>query len=226
LSSTIKASAKRNRILAVAIVMAGHLAIGTGLLLERPQMAVGPATVIDVQLAPLMRPRMPFEPARRAIPAKRAFAKDQPPKPAPPASNRADARQSPPPPQAVPTNAGPTASAPTPQGPPEADARLASALRGTVGCSATALVHLSASEREACQQWARRLGAGFATANLGVDPSKRLAFEDAAKKDWLSQPFLAQKPHNGCVPRVSSASDLPGKAPQQTFVGIACAISF
>jgi hypothetical protein len=85
---------------------------------------------------------------------------------------------------------------------------------------------LSASEQEACRQWARRLGAGFDTANLGVDPSKRLAFDTAAKRDWVQQPFLALKPKNGCVPRVTSVKDLPGGAPQDTTVGAACALSF
>ena len=216
LTSSIKASAKRNRILAVAIAIGGHLAMVMVFVLERPRLAAAPATVIEVQLVPMTRRSQPIEPSRRVIPQKLAATKPRSSQSAPAVPSPADVHQSPQAPQAVQTT---VAAA-------EADARLASALRGTVGCAAAGLVHLSASEREACEQRARRLGAGFATANLGVDPSKRLAFEDAARKDWLSQPFLAQKPHNGCVPRVSSASDLPGKAPQQTFVGVACAISF
>jgi len=66
----------------------------------------------------------------------------------------------------------------------------------------------------------------YATANLGVDPSKRLAFDAAAKRDLVGQPFLALKPKNGCVPKVTSTSDLPGRGPQNTTAGAACALSF
>ena len=65
-----------------------------------------------------------------------------------------------------------------------------------------------------------------ATANLGVDPSKRLAFDAAAKRDLVGQPFLALKPKNGCVPRVTSTNDLPGRGSQNTTAGAACALSF
>ena len=66
----------------------------------------------------------------------------------------------------------------------------------------------------------------YATADLGVDPSKRLAFDAAAKRDLVGQPFLALKPKNGCVPRVASTNDLPGRASQNTTAGAACALSF
>ena len=213
MSSSAKAAAKRNRILAVGVAIAGHLAIGMFFVLERPRMAPTSETAIDVQLLPMTRPKRPVYPARRAIQQRLASA---------PAPRGVDARQSPP--QTAQTKAGPAVGEPAP--PPEVDARLTSALRGTVGCNATSLVHLSAAEREACERRARSLGAGFATANLGVDPSKRLAFDAAAKRDLLSQPFLALKPKNGCVPRVASTSDLPGKAPQETTAGVACALSF
>jgi len=65
-----------------------------------------------------------------------------------------------------------------------------------------------------------------ATANLGVDPSKRLAFDTAAKRDLVGQPFLALKPKDGCVPRVTSTNDLPGRGAQNTTAGAACALSF
>ena len=210
----------RNRFVAVAIAIVGHLVIGMGLVLERPHVAVAPATVIDVQLMPITRARKPFDPLRQAVRKKLASHDDtrqsrpiptSPSAPAPPTSQK-DVR-----------SAG---SVSAPPGAPEVDPRLTSFLRATVGCGAASLVHLSASEREACEQRTRRLGSGFATANLGVDPSKRLAFDTAAKRDLLQQPFLALKPHNGCVPRVASTSNLPGHAPQDTTAGVACAVSF
>lgn len=118
-------------------------------------------------------------------------------------------------------------TAPTvPQGPPEVDSRVIAALRSSVGCHSATFLHLTPAERDACEQAARRRGAGVLTANLGVDPSKRLAFDAAAKRDWTQQPFLALHPKNGCVPRVTSLNDLPGRGPQDTTAGVSCAVSF
>jgi len=214
-----KTAAQRNRILGVAIAIVGHLAIGMCLVLERPRMAIAPTTVIDIQLMPITRLKRPFDPSRQARRERLAAPKDQAPKDLAP-------RIPGPTPQTVQNDLGRRGDLLAPPGPPEVDPRLTATLRATAGCNATSLVHLSASEREACRQWARRLGAGFDTASLGVDPSKRLAFDTAAKRDWVQQPFLALKPKNGCVPRVTSVQDVPGAGPQDTTVGAACALSF
>jgi hypothetical protein len=207
----------RKRILIVGASLGLHIAILTGLVLDRPHPLPPPADfAIEVQLLPIARLKRPVRPAHREAEEKLVSVDARRPEPAALPSLRPHVIQAPP---------SPTAPA-LPQGLPDVDPRLVSALRSIVGCGSATFLHLSAAERDACEQAARRRGASALAANPGVDLSKRLEFDAAAKRNLLQQPFLALHPKNGCVPRVTSLNDLPGKGPQETTAGVACALSF
>jgi hypothetical protein len=99
-----------------------------------------------------------------------------------------------------------SASAPSPPSPlpvPAPAPNLGAVLRGALGCDLNA-DGLSPAERQAC---ADRLAQGRSTdpgaALPTVSPKARAAFDAGARRDdWIHQPFLAQKPKNGCRPMV------------------------
>lgn len=81
---------------------------------------------------------------------------------------------------------------------------LGGILRGAIGCDLGDSARLSPAERQAC---ADRLAKGRSAEPGGalavVSPRAQAAFEAGARRDdWIHQPFLAEKPKNGCRPMV------------------------
>jgi len=106
---------------------------------------------------------------------------------------------------------------------------LASALRRHIGCEDADFVQLRPEERQYCRdRLAAATDRALETASLGVAPGKRAIFDLAARRDHLLQePFLAEKPKNGCRPRV--AADNPATSapnPQGVTFGVSCGVQF
>ena len=143
------------------------------------------------------------------------------PRPAPAAQPRTHATPTPtrpvetrPEPALVQTPAAPPviAAAPAPN--------LGAALRGRLGCDHASLVDLSPAERQRCQErFARSSESGPAKP---LDLSRGGAIVERSR-----EPFLARKPHNGCVPNLDEKErTLLGASHSDWSAGIKCAWSF
>jgi hypothetical protein len=178
------------RIIALGFAAAVHLLVLL-LILTRHPLLSPTAPVIDLELAPRATlPELPSVPARRA-PGRPSAARPTPPAAILPREAPQDLNA--PPPIALP--------APAPAA-PAASPNLGAALRGSVGCGFADI--LSPAEREACRE---RLAKGRSSDPAGalpaVSPQARAAFDAGARRDdWIHQPFLAEKPKNGCRPMV------------------------
>jgi hypothetical protein len=185
------------RILALGFAAAVHL-LTLFLILARHQLVSSPASpILDLELTPRAPlPELRSQPVRRepGWSAKRSA-------PPPPAEAAA--------PRAAPQDLNAPSPAPAaPASTPGSSSNLGAALRGSVGCAFAEV--LSPAEREACRE---RLVKGRSSdpsdALPVVSPQARAAFEAGARRDdWIHQPFLAEKPKNGCRPMVVH-KDLP-----------------
>jgi hypothetical protein len=108
---------------------------------------------------------------------------------------------------------------------------LPAVLRGSVGCDFTGILRLSASEREACRG---RLAKGRIldadSAIPAINPKAKAAFDESAQRaEIISQPFLAERPKNGCRPMVvhqELAAPGGSRSQQDWKTAIACGKTF
>jgi len=102
---------------------------------------------------------------------------------------------------------------------------LVRALRGSVACSNPDAVSLTSAERDTCRQ---RLHAGLEEAKpvSGLSPRQKAIFDAGVKRDmWLQQPFLAETPTKGCLPRVTERPPPLGKG-QEWKGAVKCVVPF
>ena len=192
MSSTVQRyNPKAARILAFGFAAAIHL-LALLLILTAHRIVSPPSTpVIDLQLE-----SRTIAPTPRSIPARHSSER----KPSVPATI---APLVPPAEPAIPNER--SASAPSPPSPVPAPAPgLGAILRGALGCNLGDAARLSPAERQAC---ADRLAKGRSPEPGGalavVSPRAQAEFEAGARRDdWIHQPFLAEKPKNGCRPMV------------------------
>jgi len=193
----------RRRGLAVAFAVAAHLILFAGLLWRiEPPVKLDTAPVMQVDLVGPWPTPLPHH--APAAPRSRSET-------APWVQDVAPPDIAPRPVTPSPADAGP--------GPGE----LRAALRGRLGCDHPGLVGLSAAERQACQDRLARARPADGRANsahLDLSRGGALAGGDG-------EPFLARKPHNGCVPNVAEKeTGTVGAVRQDWTAGINCAWSF
>jgi len=192
---------RRNAASGLAVSLLAHVlmltALVAGLRIYQPP---APTPPIELQLLPpLDVQRPPLKP----VPLKRAASA----RPAAPAA----------PPSASAVAAEPAARPVETPAPSVADAeQLRGVLRGLLGCERPAL--LKEGERRACDQRASRPAMALST----VDPDNRARYVAAQNRE----PFLARKPHNGCVLRVGDQDEGTTSQGGSIAAGIACAWSF
>jgi hypothetical protein len=192
---------RRNAAGGLALSLLAHAlaltALIAGLRVYQPPAATPP---IELQLLPpLFAQRPPVKP----VPSK------------PAASTRAAAPAAPPSASAV--AAAPAARPVETPEPSIANAeQLRGVLRGLLGCDRPAT--LKEDERRACDQRASRPAMALST----VDPDNRARYVAAQNRE----PFLAKKPHNGCVLRVGDQDEGTTSQGGSIAAGIACAWSF
>jgi hypothetical protein len=205
-----KIAATRRRVLVIGISVTCHAALIAGLVFD-PQHFSAPPTSAAIEVEFVPPPRNP-----RPEAVARSVTREHPTSPT---SKTAPLDAT------LPSTArsGPgmgNGAVTKPPTTPEVDAGLAAALRSTVGCDSSVLLHLSPSERRDCERLARLRGAGVGTIEFGVDRDKRLALEAAGKRGWLQTP--GQKPKNGCA--LGSYQD--AAAGKSAALGLNCAWQF
>jgi hypothetical protein len=202
--------------LAIGFAAAIHLLFLLLILTVRPSVSLHASPIVDLELAPRALPPEP-RPSRKS----RA--------PAPPRSAPSPTVIAPAPSEAPPPNAAPVREPPPSPGAPGASSNLGAILRGSVGCDFTGV--LSSAEREACHE---RLAKGRSSDPGGalpaMRPEARAAFDAGARRDdWIHQPFLAEKPKNGCRPMVvhkDFAAPGAGQGHEDWTMSLACGKTF
>jgi hypothetical protein len=192
---------RRNAASGLVVSLVAHLLVLTalvaGLRTYQPRAATPPIELRILPPWPVQRP--PAKP----VAAKRA------------ASARDSAPAAPPSVSAV--AAEPAARPVETPAPSIADAeQLRGVLRGLLGCDRPAL--LKEEERRACDQRAARPAMALST----VNPDNLARYVAAQNRE----PFLAKKPHNGCVLRVGDQDQGATSQGGSIAAGIACAWSF
>lgn len=208
----------RARALAFVFSTIVHLAIVTGLLWQarwRPAEETPDALQVELSRQPADQRRTPEKPphgSRR------------------PAS--LNPSLTPPAPRPVSAVASPTPPAPSVAPPPPArDAApgLSQTLRRSLACAHPEDYGLTSSEREDCQIRAAKLARAAADGpSFGLSPQKQAVFEaEARRANVLQEPFLAERPKQGCKPTVTEhEGGVVGRAPPNWTASVACAIRF
>jgi len=217
-----KRAAFRARNLAVALSAIAHVAVVFLWLWDtRPSQLIPGSPTMNVELVR----DWPAEPRAARAERSRVATSEAGPR----ATKPGDARSRLPTPRPldIPRNAEPgdRADAGPPAVRPDEDAAaVRTLLRGVLGCGHQALLHMSPSEREACDE---RLAAARQTdrdrrfSQLNLD--KRGAF--AASK--VHEPLLARTPKNGCEPRVKENQiGALGVVRDEWVASVGCALSF
>jgi hypothetical protein len=110
---------------------------------------------------------------------------------------------------------------------PPSDERLAAALRGSlVGCANADEARLTPAERQHCHDSYALKDRGGPV--FGADPRALALFDaNARRANFLTQPFLSEKPKNGCRPVVTHKDYVvPGASKEDMTVAMACGKSF
>jgi hypothetical protein len=202
--------------LAIGFAVAIHLLFLLLMLTVRPSVSSRASPIVDLELAPWALPPQPRSSRRSRAPA-------------PPRSEPSPTVMAPAPSAAPIPNTAPAREPPAPPAAPAASPNLGAILRGSVGCDFTGI--LSPAEREACRE---RLAKGRSSAPGGalpaVRPEAKAAFDAGAKRDdWIHQPFLAEKPKNGCRPMVvhkDFAAPGAGQGHEDWTMSLACGKTF
>lgn len=132
------------------------------------------------------------------------------------------------PPPATPASPGPSLPVEeTPEKSPAPDARLGAALRGSLFGRANVAM-LNASERQRCHDSYAFKAGDSPGPRFGVDPKVLAEFDDNARRAaFLSQPFLSEKPKNGCRAVVTHKDYyVPNSSKEDMTAGLACGKSF
>ncbi|HEY2707822.1 MAG TPA: hypothetical protein VGI95_07190 [Caulobacteraceae bacterium] len=201
----------RRRALALAVALLVHVGLVLAVLQSRTP-DIAPSRPLLVELSPpwVVRDRRPAATSRST---------------ARPRADLASQSSEPKPLEGVPTVAAPALPSPTVAASvePNTDA-LAQALRSRFGCRDAVLANLLATERAGCRDALAKAGGG----QFGVDPAKLAAFDAGARRaDLLKQPFLAEKPKNGCRPFVTHGDHaVAGREDSDWTIRMACAVSF
>ena len=107
---------------------------------------------------------------------------------------------------------------------PSIDAGLASTLRSSVGCSSATFLHLSPSERQACERLRQDQRATIGTAEFGLDPSKKALLDEAKNRDaFWDHPFSGIKLLEHCRPHAGTG---PAGTSGDATIGLNCTIPF
>lgn len=207
--------------LALGFAAAVHILLLLLILTIRPLVSRPASPILDLELTP----RGPLPEVRSARRSRGSGRPRSLPAPAAAAPPRPQVPGVAPAPEAF---VPPAAPSPAPAS-PGAASNLGAILRGSVGCAFTGV--LTPEEREACRE---RLAKGRSSdpdsALPAVSPQARAAFEAGARRDdWIHQPFLAEKPKNGCRPMVVH-KDLPiagaGQSHEDWTTSIVCGKTF
>ena len=210
----------RGRATAITASLIAHLLLLGALATSRPSLTEHDSSQPAISVA-IIRAEPPEPRAREQMP---------PPNQSPPVAVGPIVATSPsvPPARFVETPTQP--SQPTPpisQSMWPSDERLGAALRGSlVGCANIGESSLTPEERQLCHDsYALKDRGGPA---FGVDPKALAVFDaNARRANFLSQPFLSEKPKNGCRP-IFTHKDyyVPGTGKEDMTVSMACGKSF